>query len=61
MNKTSKDLHNPKHLSIHQLRNSELRATKAGEIITCGMTGDLCEKLSVEVKAAHASHKVVLG
>jgi hypothetical protein len=59
--KTNK-VSNRKHLSIHKLRNSELKATRGGEIITCGMQGDLCKKLSVEVNAVqHDNHKVVLA
>jgi hypothetical protein len=60
MKKTSKDLNNRKHIAIHKLCNSELRATLGGEIITCGMDGDLCKKLSVVV-GMHDNHKVVLA
>ncbi|NIM11967.1 MAG: hypothetical protein GTO45_07605 [Candidatus Aminicenantes bacterium] len=52
-----------KHISIHQLRTSELKAAKAGETITWGSSGDLCEKLTVVVGLAppHENHKVVLA
>ncbi len=64
MKKTT-NLNDRKHLSVQKLRNSELKATLAGEIITCGYEGDLCKKLSVEVPGCETlqneSHKVVLS
>jgi len=64
MKKTT-NLNDRKHLSVQKLRNSELKATLAGEIITCGMQGDLCKNLTVEVPECqtmqHENHKVVLS
>jgi membrane-bound inhibitor of C-type lysozyme len=64
MKKTSDDLSKRKHLHIHQLRNSELKAALGGqEEITCGGLDDECVRLTVVVSASSArydTHKVVL-
>ena len=60
MKKTSKKLKNRKHLHIHKLSNKELKVASGGEIITCGIEGDLCEKLSVVTGFANETHKIVV-
>ncbi len=67
MKKTSKHLNNRKHLYIHQLSNSQLKAASGGfngnqddEAITCGHPDDDCARLSVVVGYQYETHKVVL-
>ncbi len=53
-----------KHINVQNLNNTELKATTAGTIITCGLDGDLCKKLSVvtaTLEQPNESHKVILG
>ncbi len=61
MKQTTKNLNNRKHLHIHKLNNSQLRATKGGEIITCGLEGDLCKTLTVTTGFANKSHRIVIA
>ena len=60
MKKTSENSNNRKHLHIHKLNNSQLQVTSGGKIITCGIEGDLCEKLSAVTGFVHETHKVVV-
>lgn len=52
---------NRKHFQIHQLNNKELKAVSGGEIITCGIQGDLCEKLTVVTAFPNETHKIVVA
>jgi bacteriocin-like protein len=52
---------NRKHFQVHQLNNNELKAVSGGEIITCGMQGDLCEKLTVVTGFKNETHKIVVA
>ncbi len=61
MKKTSGNLNNRKHLDIHKLRNSELKAALGGQDeIHCGDLVDECKRLTVVVNARYEVHKVVL-